>query len=41
MKFQLFLDLLLLALEALTENPEIKRGDNKWVDKIFDLNGSS
>ena len=27
----------LLALEALTENPELKRGDNKWVDKIFDL----
>ena len=27
----------LLALEALTENPEIKRGENKWVDKIYDL----
>jgi len=27
----------LLALEALTENPELKRGENKWVDKIFDL----
>ena len=24
----------LLALEALVENPQIKRGDNKWVDKI-------
>ena len=36
-KFQLFLDQLLLALEALTENPEIKRGENKWVDKIYDL----
>lgn len=27
----------LLALEALTENPLLKRGENKWVDKIFDL----
>lgn len=27
----------LLALEALTENPQIKRGENKWVDKIYDL----
>ena len=27
----------LLALEALTENPQIQRGDNKWVDKIYDL----
>ena len=27
----------LLALEALTEKPEIKRGENKWVDKIYDL----
>jgi elongation factor Tu len=27
----------LLALEALTENPQLKRGDNKWVDKIFNL----
>ena len=27
----------LLALEALSENPEIKRGENKWVDKIYDL----
>ena len=27
----------LLALEALTENPEIIRGDNKWVDKIYNL----
>jgi elongation factor Tu len=27
----------LLALEALTENPQIQRGSNKWVDKIYDL----
>ena len=27
----------LLALEALTENATLKRGDNKWVDKIFTL----
>lgn len=27
----------LLALEALTENPQIKTGDNKWVDKIYEL----
>nr|YP_010732164.1 translational elongation factor Tu [Calidiella yingdensis]WDY13078.1 translational elongation factor Tu [Calidiella yingdensis] len=27
----------LLALEALTENPSIGRGQNKWVDKILDL----
>ena len=27
----------LLALEALTETPEVKDGDNKWVDKIFAL----
>jgi elongation factor Tu len=27
----------LLALEALTENPEIKRGDNEWVDKVMNL----
>lgn len=27
----------LLALEALTENPQIQRGDNKWVDKIYNL----
>jgi elongation factor Tu len=27
----------LLALEALVENPSIKRGENKWVDKIYDL----
>ena len=27
----------LLALEALTENPQIKRGENNWVDKIFHL----
>jgi elongation factor Tu len=27
----------LLALEALSENPEIKVGDNKWVDKIYNL----
>ncbi len=27
----------LLALEALSENPQTKRGDSKWVDKIYDL----
>jgi len=27
----------LLALNALSENPQIKRGENKWVDKIYDL----
>ena len=27
----------LLALEALTETPQIGAGDNKWVDKIFNL----
>jgi len=27
----------LLALEALTENPQIKPGDSKWVDKIYNL----
>ena len=27
----------LLALEALTENPKIKKGENKWVDKIYQL----
>jgi elongation factor Tu len=27
----------LLALEALSENPSTKKGDNKWVDKILDL----
>jgi elongation factor Tu len=27
----------LLALEALTENPEVKAGENKWVDKIYEL----
>ena len=27
----------LLALEAVTENPNIAKGDNEWVDKIFDL----
>ena len=27
----------LLALEALSENPSVKKGDNKWVDKILDL----
>jgi elongation factor Tu len=27
----------LLALEALVENPKIKPGDSKWVDKIYDL----
>lgn len=27
----------LLALEALSENPSIERGQNQWVDKILDL----
>jgi len=27
----------LLALEALVENPTLSKGDNKWVDKIYDL----
>jgi elongation factor Tu len=27
----------LLALEALSENPNTQRGDNKWVDKIWTL----
>ncbi|KAJ4960131.1 hypothetical protein NE237_020041 [Protea cynaroides] len=27
----------LLALEALMANPSIKRGDNQWVDKIYEL----
>ncbi|KAI5341261.1 PREDICTED: elongation factor [Prunus dulcis] len=27
----------LLALEALMANPEIKRGENEWVDKIYEL----
>ncbi|CAD5328524.1 unnamed protein product [Arabidopsis thaliana] len=27
----------LLAVETLTENPKVKRGDNKWVDKIYEL----
>ncbi len=27
----------LLALEALTENPKVVRGENKWVDKIYAL----
>nr|WKT05613.1 translational elongation factor Tu [Chlorokybus atmophyticus] len=27
----------LLALEALTQNPKIVKGENKWVDKIYNL----
>lgn len=27
----------LMAVEALTENPEIAQGENEWVDKIYDL----
>ena len=27
----------LLAVEALTAHPQIKRGDNEWVDKIYEL----
>jgi elongation factor Tu len=25
------------ALEAITENPKIQKGDNEWIDKIYDL----
>ena len=27
----------LLAIDALTENPKIQKGENKWVDKIYTL----
>ena len=27
----------LQAIETITANPEIKKGENKWVDKIYDL----
>jgi len=27
----------LLALQAVTSNPKIQKGENQWVDKIFDL----
>lgn len=27
----------LLALQAISSNPKIKKGENQWVDKIFDL----
>ena len=27
----------LLAFDAVTKNPKIKKGEDKWVDKIFDL----
>jgi elongation factor Tu len=27
----------LLALEAVTANPKIQKGENEWVDRIFDL----
>ena len=27
----------LLALEAVTKNPKLKKGENPWVDKIFEL----
>ena len=27
----------LLAFEAVTANPKVKKGENEWVDKIFDL----
>ena len=27
----------LMAVEALTEKPDIAQGDNEWVDKIYDL----
>lgn len=27
----------LLALEAMTANPKVQKGENEWVDKIYDL----
>jgi elongation factor Tu len=27
----------LLAIEAMTKNPTIRKGDNKWIDKIYGL----
>ena len=27
----------LLAFEAVTANPQIKKGENEWVDRVFDL----
>jgi len=30
----------LLAFEAVTANPQIKKGENQWVDRIFDLMAS-
>jgi len=27
----------LLALETVTSNPEVQKGENQWVDRIFDL----
>ncbi len=27
----------LLALEHMVDNPDTKKGDNEWVDKIYDL----
>jgi elongation factor Tu len=27
----------LLAFDAVTKNPKVKKGEDKWVDKIFDL----
>jgi len=30
----------LLAFEAVTANPKIKKGENQWVDKIFELMNS-
>jgi len=30
----------LLAFEAVTANPAIKKGENQWVDKIFELMGA-
>ncbi len=31
----------LQALNAILLNPKIKKGENKWVDKIFDLLNAS
>ena len=40
-KFLSYAGSALLALEALAKNPGLKKGDDKWVDTIFSLNGKS
>ena len=37
MKFLLSAGSALLALEAVANNPAIKKGEDKWVDTIFEL----